>query len=147
MNKPNTMESVQPCSGQYSLKTDLRLNSWLAVSAVVYGVTGFLSHRHPEWSVPVRVTAALLPLVPMLFYVRSCVRFMRGLDELQRRVQQETWLFAALGTVFVGVIVSVLNANGVQSPNLEHGLGLVGAMCSMMLLWGVGSVIINRRYR
>ena len=72
---------------------------------------------------------------------------MRGLDELQRRVQQESWLFAALGTVFLGVIVTILNANGVRAPMLEHGLGLSGAIVSMLLLWVVASVIANRRYK
>jgi hypothetical protein len=32
MNPPNLIESYVPCSGRYSLKKDLRLNAWLAVT-------------------------------------------------------------------------------------------------------------------
>ena len=48
MEKPNMMESVQPCSGEYSLKKDLRLNIWLGVAVAVYLASLVVLRTHPE---------------------------------------------------------------------------------------------------
>jgi len=147
MEKPNTMESVEPCSKEYSFKTDLKLNAWMAVAALVALVSHYLLLRHPEWDSPARAALALSPLVPGLLYVRSCMGFVRGLDELQRRVQFEALLFAAFGTLLVGTAINVLNANGVVLPGLRHGLELLEAFTLMFVLWLVGSALANRRYK
>ena len=147
MNKPNTMESVEPHSGSYSWKQDLRLNAWLAVAAVVYMVGLFLLKHNPAWSPLTRGLVTLTPLLPALLYVRSWMRFVGGLDELQRRIQTEAFLFAALGTVVVGVMVNALNASGVTVIDLTHGLDLGGVFFSMFTLWLVGTGLANARYK
>ena len=147
MEKPNLMESVQPCSGQYSFKTDVRLNAWFVVAAVVWMVDLALLKRHPEWSPLEKSLLELIPLIPGLLYIRSGLRFIRGLDELQRRIQQEAWLFAALGTIIVSTGINILNAHGVQSEALKHGLGLGGTFMLIFTLWLVGSAIANCRYK
>lgn len=147
MNKPNLMEAVQPCSGQYSLKTDLRLNRWFLVAAVVWVADMELLRRHPEWSPLGRGLLALAPLIPGLLYIRTCVRFVRGLDELQRRIQLETFLFAALGTVLVGAAINTLIAQGVPLGGLTHGLGIGATVMVMFILWLVGGAIANCRYK
>jgi hypothetical protein len=147
MNKPNTFESVEPFSKQYSCKTDLKLNAWLGVAMVVALVSHYLLRENRDWSAPLRAAFALSPLVPGLLYVRSCMRFVRGMDELQRRIQLEAMLFATFGTLLVGTIINVLNANGVGWPVLRDGLGLGGAFTLMFVLWIVGIVIANCRYK
>lgn len=147
MEKPNVMESVQPCSGQYSVKTDLRLNVWLAVASVVWMVDLALLKKHPEWSSSLRGLLAVTPLIPGMLYVRSCMRFIRGLDELQRRVQSEAVVFAAMGTVIVGMAVNTLNAYEVSWGFLKHGLGIGETFILMFVLWLIGSAIANCRYK
>ena len=147
MNNPNVMESVQPGSGQYSLKTDLRLNRWLLVAGVVWVADLALLKQHPEWSPLLKGVLALAPLIPGLFYVWTCVRFIRGLDELQRGVQLEAFLFAALGTVLVGAAINTLNTHGVSLGDLSHGLGLGATVMVMFTLWLVGGAIANCRYK
>ena len=147
MDKPNTIESVQPLSGHYSCKKDLRLNAWLFVATAIYLVTLLLQRRHPEWSPLALGMLALTPLIPGMLYVRSCLRFIRGLDELQRRIQLEAWLFASLGTLIIGTVINTLNANGVTFGRLTHGLNLGGAFALTFVLWAVGNVIADRRYR
>lgn len=146
MEKPNLMESVEPCSGQYSLRSDLRLNAWLGVAMLVYLPGLFLLKQHPEWNQLLRGSVALAPLVPGLLYLRSCVRFIRGLDELQRRVQLDAFLFAALGTLIVEAALSTLSAQEIQLGAFSHGLGMVGTFTSMFILWVVGTRIANCRY-
>ena len=147
MNKPNVMESVQPGSGQYSWKTDLRLNRWFFVATVVWVADLALLKQHPEWSSLLKGVLALAPLIPGLFYVWTCVRFIRGLDELQRGVQLEAFLFAALGTVIVGAAINTLSAHGVPLGDLSHGLGLGATVMVMFTLWLVGGAIANCRYK
>jgi low temperature requirement protein LtrA len=147
MNKPTTMESVQPCSKQYSFRTDLKLNAWMGVAGLFWILSHYLIRKHPDMEAPLRVALALSPLVPGLLYVRSCMRFVRGLDELQRRLQLEALLFAALGTLLVATAINMLNANGAGLQRLPHGLELGGAFVLMFVLWVVGSVIASRRYK
>jgi hypothetical protein len=145
MNKPNTMESVIPCSGQYSFKKDLRLSLWFFVAAATYILVSFLLSHHPEWNDFFRAALELSPLVPCLLFVRSHVLFTRGLDELQRRMQLEVWLFASLGTLFVETTISVLGSNGVLALFQRLIIGRVMAL--IVLLWFIGTLIANRRYR
>jgi hypothetical protein len=147
MDKPNTIESITPHSGHYSPGRDLRLNAWLAVATAAYMAQLFLLKRNPQWSPAARSLNALTPLLPGLLYVRSWMRFIAGMDELQRRIQLEAFLFAALGTVFVGTVISTLDANGVFIAFFGHGLGIGGVFLAMFPLWLVGTAVTNRRYR
>jgi hypothetical protein len=147
MEKPNIMESVEPCSGQYSLKADLRLNAWMLVAAVTHLAVQFVIKTQTEWGPLARGLLALAPLIPGLLYVRSWMRFIRGLDEFQRRIQLEAFLFAALGTVILGAVVSSLNAHGVSTGFLKHGLGLGASFMAMLCFWSVGWGIAKGRYK
>ena len=147
MEKPNLMESIQPCSGQYSFRSDLRLNAWLGIGTIIYLTTVFLLKHHPEWSPLQRGVVALMPMVPGLLYVRSCMRFIRKMDELQRRVQLDAFLFAALGTVIVGTVFATLSAQGVALGSWSHGLDMGEALVVMFILWLVGTKIANCRYK
>jgi hypothetical protein len=147
VDKINTIESVSPCSKQYSFKTDLKLNAWFGVAAVVALGVQLLLRQNPEWSGPTRASLALTPMVPGLLYVWSCVRFIGGMDELQRRIQLEALLFATLGTVGIGTVINVLNANGVSFARFQHGLELGSAFVLMFALWVLGCVVANCRYK
>jgi hypothetical protein len=147
MDKPNTIESITPHSGHYSPRKDLHLNGWLAVATTAYVVELLLLKRNPDWSPALRCLVALVPLAPGFLYVRSWMRFIRGLDELQRRNQLDAFLFAALGTILVGTVVNTLNANGATVGFLSHGLGIGGVFMTMFPLWLVGGAIASCRYR
>ena len=147
MDKPNTTESVQPLSGSYSPRRDLRLNAWFLVPAAIYLVALILERRHSEWSPLPRALLTMTPLLPGMLYIRSCMRFVRSLDELQRRIQLESWLFAALGTLIIGAVINTLNADGVPLGNVRHGMGIGGTFVLTFALWLAGSAVANRRYK
>lgn len=147
METPNLIESVQPCSGQYSFKKDLRLNAWFIVAAAVYLVVLKVLSWHHEWSSLTRALVNLIPLLPGALYVRDCIRFVRGMDELQRRVQTEAWLFAAIGTLLISATINTLSAQGLPLGKMNHGLSLGGTFSLTFLLWIVGTIIFNRRYQ
>lgn len=129
------------------MKQDLRLNAWLGVATVVYLAVLALLHQHREWNPLLRRSLALAPLLPGMLYVGSWMRFIRGLDELQRRIQLEAFLFAAMGPVIVGTAINILNAHEVQLGWLKHGLGLGGTLMAMLLFWSVGWALAKCRYQ
>jgi hypothetical protein len=147
MEKINVIESLQPCSGQYSWKADLKLNRWFFVATVLWLLAQILTKQIPQLSVWGKATLAMVPLIPGLLYVRSCVRFIRHLDELQRQVQIDAFLFAALGTVLCHAAVNTLNATGVGVELWPHGLGIGATVATMFVLWLVGGALANCRYK
>ncbi len=86
-------------------------------------------------------------MLPVLLYIRTCMRFIRKMDELQRRVQLDAFLFAALGTVIVETVLATLGAQGVALGPWSHGLGMGEAFMVMFSLWLVGTKIANCRYK
>ena len=147
MDKPNLIESVTPLSGGYSCKKDLRLNAWCFVATAFYVANLLLLKWHPEWSPMTKALFTLSPLIPGALYIRTCVRFIRGMDELQRRIQLEVWLFASLGALLIGAVINTLNEVGVALGGFNHGLGLGATFALTFVLWAVGTPIANRRFK
>jgi len=84
---------------------------------------------------------ALLPLIPSAFAVWVTIRFFRGLDELQRRIQFEAIAFSFLGTCLVSLNWGVLERAGLPPADvLTVALLLMG-------LYMIGILIACRRYQ
>ncbi len=150
MSNSNLSERDGKQPDRTAVKRALRafeLNAWLAVSTAVYLVTLFLVRHNPDWSPGWKITLALTPILPGLLYLRNGLQLLRGLDELQRRIQLEAWLFAALGTVIVSTIITVCNAHGFAVRWATHGLEVGGTYLTMFILWCVGVTIANCRYK
>jgi hypothetical protein len=86
-------------------------------------------------------------LLPTLLYVRRLSHWLRGRDELQRRIQLEAVLFAALGAVFVTAALSMLSGYDIRLPRLGNGLGWEGTFALVLGSYFVANFILNRRYR
>ncbi len=147
MNKPNVIESVQSGSAQYSPKANWKLHAWLVVMAVVAVISDYVLRHNPGWSSLVRAVCALSPLLPCLMWVRSWARFIRGMDELQRRIQIESRLVACLGALLVIIAINALNIYGIALPTFfSRGLGFMPAIILTGIIWRIASAVINRRY-
>lgn len=150
MNKSNLPERDWPQPDPSAVKRALRsfeLNGWLAVTTATYLATLFLVRHRPDWSPEWKLALTLTPILPGLLYLRNGLQLLKGLDEMQRRIQLEGWLFAALGTVVVTTIINVCNALGLGGNWLPHGLQVGGTYLTMFILWCVGVTIANCRYR
>lgn len=139
MNNPVLTESGRP--GKHL--ADLKLNAWAIVAAVASVVSMVLLDKSHDWTAPLRAAVALAPLIPSLLYVRRITRFVREMDELQRRIQLEAGFFGAIGTVFVITSINLLEKSDVLST---HGLGWAGAFSTMFCLYLLGSFLAHRRY-
>lgn len=148
MEKPNHPDDVRPWTGRYSLMTDLKLNFWIVVAGAMLVFSNELLRGHPDWDGWVRGLLTLSPLLAVGLLVRSYLRFIRGMDELQRRVQLEAWLIATLAALFLVTGINMLNASGMAlvAALFPHGLELPGALLATLLLWIAARMAINRRY-
>ena len=146
-NRIEREEERPNCTAREKILRSLELNAWLAVTTVTYVVMLLLVRHHPDWSPGWRSTLSLAPILPGLLYLRKGLQQLREMDELQRRIQLEGWLFAALGTVIVTTIINVFNAQGLVGMWPAHGLEVGGTYLTTFILWSVGVTIANLRFR
>ncbi|MEO7067206.1 MAG: hypothetical protein ABI114_09890 [Rhodanobacter sp.] len=94
----------------------------------------------PLW----KAVIVLLPVLPMLLVIRAMVRFLRGLDELQQRIQLQ-----ALG-ITCAVVGSATFALGfLQGADLVPASAdqLLWVLPAMFGVWGVAVWFISRSFR
>jgi hypothetical protein len=89
------------------------------------------------WRFPVM----LVPVIPAVYGLVAIMRFVRGMDELQRRVHLEGVAFAFATTVVVMLSWGLLERAG--APKLPT----VWVATFMIALWGIGNYVAARRYR
>ncbi|PYX30807.1 MAG: hypothetical protein DMG77_08720 [Acidobacteria bacterium] len=111
----------------------------MAAFTVMVAVSIWLLKGH-EHS-PLRYLVALLPVIPSAFAIRAAIRFFRGLDELQRRIQFEAMAFSFLGTCLIS-----LNWGVLQRAGLPHA-DVVWVTLLMLALYTIGILIACRRYQ
>jgi hypothetical protein len=147
MSEPILSEAVWP-RRSYPLAADLKLNAWAFVAVATAVISRSLLHHHPGWDDAGRAGVALLPLLPSLLYARRLAGWMRGMDELQRRIQAGAGLFAVTGTLFVATGLSLLGSAGVlEGTRFDRGLGWEGTFAVLAGHFILGNVLANRRYR
>lgn len=115
-------------------------------SMAAYVVVLFLSIwalKHVD-SIALRVLLALAPVVPVALAGRAIVRFMRGSDELQRRIMLEGAALGALvltmGSFSLGLLVSA----GLLPMRAD--LALIMILPAYSALYGVFAGLAARRY-
>lgn len=146
MNPTPSSEPAERCRAAQAAKKEFLLSAKLAAVMPFYLVSLYLLKHHPEWSPLVRVGVSLAPVIAGAFYIHGWMRWVSGLDELQRRIQLEGLLFGALGTVLVCLVISVLNSEGVPTGQLQHGLGVGGSFMVIYPLYLVGTAIARLRF-
>jgi chromate transport protein ChrA len=92
-----------------------------------------------------RAALALLPAVPIVFVARAVVRFVRDSDEMQRRIQLESFAQASLVLALGSFSLGLLALAGVL--RIDAGLALILVLPAYMLAYGVFACMTARRYR
>jgi len=109
-----------------------------SVAALVLelGYQWVLRHRrHVPWF------AGLLPILPMIMYVVSLMRTIRGMDELQKRICQESIYFAFVATLAYTLLLAGVDRMGWYRAGWDD----VGEF--MLLSWGCAYIFVARKYR
>jgi hypothetical protein len=88
-----------------------------------------------------RFLIAVLPMLPLIFGLRSFLRYLSTLDELQNRIQLQAIGFAAGATGMITLTYGFLENAGL--PRLSM-LWVFPLLC---FLWGGASWLFTRRYQ
>ena len=96
--------------------------------------------------VAVRPVAALSPVVPLIAFFIGIVRWIRGLDELQRMIHLE-----ALVLQFAGVGILVMSygmlARAELVPDLPATRAFPFLWISLFGFWSFGVLLVRRKYQ
>lgn len=115
----------------------------MAAYAIVLTLCVF-ALRGVEATLP-RAMLALLPAVPILYFARAMLRFVRDSDELQRRIQLEAFALAALALCLIAFPLGMLVQAGVLA--VPAGLALILVAPAFCALYGTCAGLVARRYR
>lgn len=116
----------------------------------------YLIEHYKDWPLALRALIALIPLIATLLYARSAARWVRGMDELHRRIALEAFLFSTVAYLFLtaawillnhaGVWVAVAQLTGLHLERMPFA-NCTCIICLTWVLFGIGYSILNRRYR
>jgi hypothetical protein len=90
---------------------------------------------------PASALLMLLPLAPILFGFRVFIRWVRELDELQKRIQMEAFAFSLGMTGILSLTWGLLESAGLPQ------ISLIWVFPTSIMLWGLGQAIATRRYQ
>ena len=119
--------------------------SWPAM--IAYALVLFASLR---WiragidSVPLRAAVAILPLLPLLFFVRAALRYLREVDELQRRIETESIGIASLLVALLYFAGGLLEKAKVVE--LDGGAVMIWVFPLLCGVYGIAKMALTKRY-
>ena len=152
--KPNLPEEIMFGPG-YSLRANLKANTWAFVAMLLSWAGDMWLARHNDCSASARSVIALVPLLVSVLWVRDFGRWMQGMDELHRRLTLEACLFATIVTLFVVTTWHLLDQAGFfqayfMPERLHLGSHFHTASFPISLVlafYFVGYSKLNRRYK
>lgn len=106
---------------------------------IVVLVSGWLLRNMGES--PLRALVAIMPVLPIVIGLWAFMMFVRQLDELQRRIQLEAFAFSLGCTGLITFTLGLLENAGVPQ------VGIIWVFPMMIVFWGIGLAIAERRYR
>ncbi len=112
---------------------------------VILACSWILKHPLADADPWVRGAVSLLPVVPIAFFARALVRFIRDNDELQRRIDLEAIAIASLIVAILYFTLGLLAAAEVIAVRGDAAMiWVLPALCGT---FGVVKVFSARRYR
>lgn len=154
--KPNVPEERVPGKAEFLFRRDFQVNGW-GYAALILLVGGeALIYFHQDWPIALRAVVALIPIIPALLWGRVFARWIRGMDELHRRMTVEVCLFATTATLFLFTALhplvkfSVVEAHGNRGSWFAWLMDWHSWLLTTWLLicfYLLGSRILHRRYK
>lgn len=96
-------------------------------------------------SLALKAAVALLPVLPLGLLVRVALRYLREVDELQRRIETESIGIASLLLSLLYFAAGLLQSARVLS--VDGGAAMIWVFPLLMLFYGVAKFFAVRRYR
>ena len=136
------------CEEEYGSRAsrDYRRRMWPAMivyMAIVFGSTWLL--KHYDMAMPLRALVAVAPALPISFVLYAFLRYLRTVDEMQRRIEMEavgvaalivSQLYLAGGFLQLGKVIAV-----------PSGVAMIWVFPLMCFTYAIGKYRATRRYR
>ncbi|HEY1069927.1 hypothetical protein [Thermomonas sp.] len=137
----------QHCDEMYAQPAGRRYLRALWPIMVGYSLTLFLSIwlvKRGIDSVPLRAVVAVLPVLPIALLMRAALRYLREIDELQRRIETEAIGIASL-------LVSLLFFAGgllqkAKVVDIDAAVAMIWVFPLLCLAYGLAKMVLARRY-
>lgn len=150
--KPNVPGAIFLGNKDYSWTMDWKVNGWLFLAAVISGASDIMfPHLVRQWSLPWRMVIVLAPFGAILLWMGSLARWIRGMDEMHRRITTAAVLFAVSATFFFVTLWHGLERAGFFEALIpgraSWDINTIGhSFLLLTLFYFVGHTVFNRRY-
>jgi hypothetical protein len=155
-NSPNIPDEIFLGQKKYSWRADWQVNGWLFVATLISSFGDIIFH-HAVWQWPLagRVALELAQFLALALWARNLTRWIRGMDELHRRIVTSTVFFAVSVTFFVLLLWHRLDTVGFFNAIFGQPKGggswdicTVGhGFLVLTFFYFTGFAIFNRRYK
>ena len=150
--KLNVPDEIFMGHKEYSWRMDWRVNGWLFLATIVSSASDIMfPHVVQQWPVAGRAALVLVQFLAIALWVRNLVRWIRGMDELHRRITVSAALFAVSATFFFIMLWHRLDDAGLFQAMFKRGDWDIATVCHGFLLLTLfyfgGYRIFNRRYQ
>jgi uncharacterized membrane protein len=153
-SKPNIPDEIfLGGSKLYSWRTDLRVNGWLMVAILISAASEIIfAHQVRQLDATLRTLIALAPFLVLVLWMRNLAQWIRGMDELHRRITLAAVLFAVSATFFFVMLWHRLEVAGFFEAICPGRKGwdictLSHVFLLMTLFYIFGHTLFNRRYK
>lgn len=151
--KPNVPGEIFLGNKEYSWRMDWTVNGWLVVATLISAFGDIVFSKVVlQWPLIGRVGLVLGQFLALALWARSLAAWIRGMDELHRRITTAAVLFAVSATFAFIMLWHRLNAAGLFDAIIPGRAGWdIGTVTHAFLLltffYFLGHGVLNRRYR
>ena len=137
----------QHCDDMYAQPAGRRYIRALWPALVLYSLTLFASIwsiRQGIESLPLRGLVAVLPVLPIAWMMHAALRYLREIDELQRRIETEAIGIASLLVALLYFAGGLLQKAKVV--DLDAGMAMIWVFPLLCAAYGIAKMVLARRY-
>ena len=155
-NKPNNPDELILIDRQFSLRTAWRVCRWLFLAAAISALCDWVYPKEfKQLPFGSRVAMVLAEFAALALWYFDVQRWMRGQDELQRRITQASLFFAVSVSFFFFLLWTELDAAGFfhqvfGRPFMNNTWGICSVADVFLLIsgfYGFGYLYFRRRFK
>jgi len=154
--KPNVPGEIFMGEAEYSWRADWKVNGWLFVATIISALADVMfGHVVRQWPLAGRVAVPIAEFAAIVLWARGLYQWIRGMDELHRRITTASVLFSVSAKFFVLLLWHRLSVAGlfdvVFGPTKTGGswdINTVGhGFLLLTVFYFVAYSRFNRRYQ
>ena len=153
--KPNNPDELIIIDRQFSLRTAWRTCRWLFLAVIISIVCDMIYLKEiKQWPMGWRIAIVLVKFSILLLWVLDVRKWIRGMDELQRRITLSAFQFGVSATLFFMLLwrsferIGFFDANWGPPPNGTWGIyGIPYAYLLLSTFYGFSYLFFKRRYK